>query len=103
MEWRGRGGNIEGGMNVAFSEISNALFWQIPTKQPSLPRGPSNIQPSPVPSATKKEHTSNICHAHGQGAVAGGDKVMMLLRHESSRVLESDRGHHPSFLLTSST
>ena len=57
------------GMNVAFSAISNALFWQIPTKQPSLVNQATS---NPLPSATKKEHTSNICHAHGQGEVAGG-------------------------------
>ena len=69
---------MEGGMNVAFSAISNALFWQIPTKQPSLTLSladQATSDPLLSPRPPKKEHTSNICHAHGQGAVAGGTKL----------------------------
>ena len=76
---------MEGGMNVAFSAIRNALFWQIPTKQTSLTRAPSYIQPSPVPSAAKKRTYEQYLSCVPMDRVRLlGDKVMMLLRHESS-------------------
>ena len=48
---------MEGGMNVAFSAISNALFWQIPTKQPSLA---NEAKSNPLPPRPPKKNIRAI-------------------------------------------
>ena len=73
---------MEGGMNVAFSAISNALFWQIPTKQPSLvDQATSNPLLPPRP---PKKNIRAISVMPTDRVRWLGDKVMMLLRHESN-------------------